>query len=175
MKTLENTNLKIQINKNSLINKKKSGFFYLFLILFILLGLLLSSCKPKQETFYPRQKMLAKSWRGNSVKIAGIETFNFLPACKKDDILTFMPFGNLAWNESTTKCSPTAPDLIAASTWVLNQAETHLYVRKGIVSTQELEIFEILELTETTARFKINIINGAGLPIQYEYGFVVVP
>src|SRR5436190_5553248 len=71
------------------------------------------------------------SWKFSSAKASGIDVTAQIPACFKDNTMTFVTGGTGTISEGATICSPAAP---ATFTWAFQTSETQLNLNTPIIT-----------------------------------------
>lgn len=124
------------------------------------LALTFTSCKKDEETPTPApaptktQLLTAKSWKMTSMKVGTMDYIGFLPACQKDDFLTFKTNFTVIDDEGATKCDPADPQT-ETSGWSFINNET------AIVS-ESTDTLKIIKLTADTLRVETKFETDAG-------------
>lgn len=80
-----------------------------------------------------------------------VDAYAQMPACQKDDFRRFNINNTLVIDESTTKCTTTAPQQTSAR-WDFNSTQTQLRITGP--GTTPAVIYDVLELTATTLRLR---------------------
>jgi hypothetical protein len=108
-----------------------------FSVFFVAAALLFSSCgKDKTKT-----ELLTGKWKVTDLTVAGVNTFASVPACQKDDFVTFSASGTVTSDEGATKCSASSPQT-STQTWSWSSNETILVVSN--------DSYTLTSLTATT-------------------------
>ena len=119
-------------------------------IAFIASILVLSSCQKEDNIPVPKTKtqlLSQSSWRFKNATASGTDISASLPACQKDNIITFAAAGTGTLDEGATKCN--APDPQTTSlTWSFLSGETVLRVSIALFSGTGND-FTLISLTET--------------------------
>jgi hypothetical protein len=135
--------------------------------------LLFTNCN-KNDTPAPAQptktELITKSsWKFSSAKAGGIDVTAQIPACFKDNTMTFVTGGTGTISEGATICSPAAP---ATFTWAFQTSETQLNLNTPII-TGGSGLFTIVSLTDVNLVVSQNItIPPSVTPINVELTFI---
>jgi len=95
----------------------------------------------------------AIDWDGFGTMVTNI--FSQMPACSKDDIITFKSNGTYVNEEGPSKCDPSDPDVIDTGTWTFNSDESKIVINDGEGSTMDANI---VELTKTTMKITYDLV-----------------
>lgn len=117
-------------------------------ILFILLGAFIwSSCTKNGTSSLSKTTLITTgSWKFSTATVAGVDASSQIPACYKDNIITFVSNGTATINEGTTVCSPSTA---GAYTWSFQNNETKLNMSGNLIPGGNGN-FTIVALNETT-------------------------
>ncbi|KAB2917679.1 MAG: hypothetical protein F9K23_04665 [Bacteroidetes bacterium] len=112
------------------------------------------------------QLLTAKSWRMTSMKVGTMDYIGFLPACQKDDFMTFKTNFTVIDDEGATKCDPSDPQ-VETSAWSFINNET------AIVS-ESTDTLKILKLTADTLRVETKFETDEGKRETANMTFITV-
>lgn len=118
-----------------------------FILLLVIAGLLsvgLTNCK-KDKTKTKTQLLTEKSWKFDKATADGSDASSFIPACDKDNIITFVSNGTGTVNEGIIVC---VPPKAGSFTWSFSNNETILTLSGSILAWASGS-FTIVSLTET--------------------------
>ena len=93
------------------------------------------------------------SWKFSSAKASGIDVTAQVPACFKDNTITFVANGTGTINESTNICTPASP---ATFTWVFQTNGTEISLNTPLVSGGS-GVFKIVLLNDVSMVVSQNI------------------
>lgn len=126
------------------------------------LALTFTSCKKDEENPTPSpapaptktQLLTAKSWKMASMKVGTMDYFGFLPACQKDDFLTFKTNMTVVDDDGATKCDPADPQT-ETSGWSFINNET-------AILSESTDTLKIIKLTADTLKVETKFENDEG-------------
>ena len=95
----------------------------------------------------------AVDWDGFGTMVTNI--YSQMPACSKDDIVTFKSNGTYINEEGPSKCDPSDPDVIDTGTWTFNSDETKIIIDDGEGFTMDANI---LELTSSSMKITYDLV-----------------
>ncbi|MCX8019331.1 MAG: lipocalin family protein [Chitinophagaceae bacterium] len=128
----------------------------LFLLTLFLIGI--SSCK-KDKQKSKTELLVQASWKLSNVKANGNDVTSSIPACLRDNILTFEANGSGNVNEGPTKCNASDPNTYSI-TWSFRNGETQIQINPAIIPGGS-DIFSLDKLTETELVLSQNVQTGA--------------
>ena len=110
------------------------------------------------------------SWKFSSAKAAGIDVTAQIPACFKDNTITFVASGGTGTiSEGATVCAPPAP---ASFTWSFQSSETQLNLNTPLI-TGGSGLFTIVKLDAVNLVVSQNMtIPPAPGPVNVELTFI---
>jgi len=132
-----------------------------------------SSCD-KNETPTPpppsKTDYVTKStWKFSSARANGIDVTSQIPACFKDNTITFVASGTGTISEGANICSPAAP---ASFTWTFQSSETQINLSTPLI-TGGSGLFTIVSLSDVTLVVSQNMtIPPSTTPINAEITFI---
>ena len=140
---------------------------------FCFTALIFSSCD-KNETPTPpppsKTDYVAKStWKFSSAKANGTDVTSQIPACFKDNTITFVANGTGTISEGANVCSPAAP---ASFTWTFQSSETQINLSTPLF-TGGSGLFTIVSLSDVTLVVSQNMtIPPSTTPVNVEITFI---
>ncbi len=119
------------------------------LILLAFLAIAFTACKDDEETTTPSKTKMelltSGSWVATDMLLNDTSFWVLVPACAKDDFMTFKSDGTVITDEGATKCDPMDPQTTTEN-WSFNSNQTKV--------TIDGDEADILELTESVMRVK---------------------
>lgn len=118
------------------------------IVLVVVFCSVIVSCKKKNNAPPPPTKtehLTRSSWQFEKATASGIDVTAMVPACFKDNIITFASNGTGTISEGTIGCVPPAPSVF---TWSFQNNETQLSLSAAII-TGGSGLFNIITLNET--------------------------
>ena len=110
--------------------------------------LFITSCDKNDDpppTPPTKTELITKSsWKFSSAKANGADATALIPACFKDNTMTFVATGTGTISEGATACVPPAP---ASFTWSFQSSETQLNLNTPLI-TGGSGLFTIVSLTD---------------------------
>ena len=143
------------------------------LILFAVLSFSIfsfSSCDKTDEAPPTNTDYITKaSWKFSSAKAGGIDVTAQVPACFKDNTITFAINGSGTITEGTNVCAPPSPPTF---TWTFQNNGTQLSLSNALV-TGGSGLFTIVLLNDASLVVSQNMtIPPAPAPINVEFTFI---
>jgi hypothetical protein len=83
------------------------------------------ACK-KDNPQPSKTDLLSKSWKTTSIISNGQEVFTSFSSCQKDDLFILTKDGKYSYDEGSTKCNSSDPQVIEMGTWVFQENQTKL-------------------------------------------------
>jgi hypothetical protein len=123
----------------------KKGSLKLALFLSLLVALF-SSCSKSSSGSSGTTLITKGSWKFSAATVAGADASSQIPACYKDNIITFVADGTATINEGATVCSPSTA---GTYTWSFQNNETKLNMSGNLIPGGNGN-FNIVALNETT-------------------------
>ncbi len=128
----------------------------------VALTLMVSSCKkdkdnPTPSTPAPQTKtqiLTSHSWIAKSMVSNNVDFYPFMPACEKDNFLTFKANGTSTYDEGALKCDPSDPQ-VENGTWKFIANETKIIIDNS-------DTAEVQTLTAETLVIKIKFEDDEG-------------
>ena len=108
------------------------------------------------------------SWKFSSAKASGIDVTAQVPACFKDNTITFVANGTGTINESTNICTPASP---ATFTWVFQTNGTEINLNTPLVSGGS-GVFKIVLLNDVSMVVSQNITIAPAPSTNVELTFI---
>lgn len=95
--------------------------------------------------------LAAGKWKLVGLNSNGTDIYNNLPACKKDNLISFKANGEYTEEEGATKCNTSASETLVNSTWYIFAYERELTANKTTYNIREFSETRIeLERRDTT-------------------------
>ena len=109
------------------------------------------------------------SWKFSSAKAGGFDVTAQIPACFKDNTITFVSTGTGTISEGAVACSPAAP---ATFTWSFQNSETQINLNTPLISGGS-GLFTIVKLDAVNLVVSQNMtIPPAPGPVNVELTFI---
>ena len=108
------------------------------------------------------------SWKFSSAKAGGFDVTAQIPACFKDNTITFVANGTGTINESTNICTPASP---ATFTWVFQTNGTEINLNTPLVSGGS-GVFKIVLLNDVSMVVSQNITIAPAPSTNVELTFI---
>lgn len=118
-----------------------------FTIILTLFAITFQTCK-KSSSSKPKPELLTQTtWKFSAATVNGTDASNYIDACQKDNIYTFVTNGTGNVDEGATKCDPGDPQTIPF-TWNFANNETVLHLSTTFFSGATNDV-TVKTLTET--------------------------
>ena len=132
-------------------------------------ALTFSSCDKEDNPPPSNTDYITKSsWKFSSAKASGIDVTAQVPACFKDNTITFVTNGTGTINESTNICTPASP---ATFTWVFQTNGTEINLNTPLVSGGS-GVFKIVLLNDVSMVVSQNITIAPAPSTNVELTFI---
>jgi len=132
-------------------------------------ALTFSSCDKEDNPPPSNTDYITKSsWKFSSAKASGIDVTAQVPACFKDNTITFVANGTGTINESTNICTPASP---ATFTWVFQTNGTEINLNTPLVSGGS-GVFKIVLLNDVSMVVSQNITIAPAPSTNVELTFI---
>ena len=124
---------------------------------------------PAPPTPTKTELITKSSWKFSSAKAGGIDVTAQIPACFKDNTITFVATGTGTISEGAVACSPAAP---ATFTWSFQSSETQINLNTPLI-TGGSGLFTIVKLDAVNLVVSQNMtIPPAPGPVNVELTFI---
>ena len=133
-------------------------------------ALTFSSCDKEDNPPPSNTDYITKSsWKFSSAKAGGFDVTAQIPACFKDNTITFVATGTGTISEGAVACSPAAP---ATFTWSFQSSETQINLNTPLI-TGGSGLFTIVKLDAVNLVVSQNMtIPPAPGPVNVELTFI---
>ena len=132
-------------------------------------ALTFSSCDKEDNPPPSNTDYITKSsWKFSSAKASGMDVTAQVPACFKDNTITFVANGTGTINESTNICTPASP---ATFTWVFQTNGTEINLNTPLVSGGS-GVFKIVLLNDVSMVVSQNITIAPAPSTNVELTFI---
>ena len=124
---------------------------------------------PAPPTPTKTELITKSSWKFSSAKAGGFDVTAQIPACFKDNTITFVSTGTGTISEGAVACSPAAP---ATFTWSFQSSETQINLNTPLI-TGGSGLFTIVKLDAVNLVVSQNMtIPPAPGPVNVELTFI---
>ena len=143
-------------------------------LVFCFTALFFTNCDKNDDPPTPppptKTELITKSsWKFSSAKAGGIDVTAQIPACFKDNTITFVSTGTGTISEGAVACSPAAP---ATFTWSFQSSETQINLNTPLI-TGGSGLFTIVKLDAVNLVVSQNMtIPPAPGPVNVELTFI---
>ena len=114
------------------------------------------SCKKEESEPTPQDYLTAGQWKMTGIMVdppidvLGVQisdVWDYVPACQKDNLVTFQSDGTIIEDEGDSKCLPDDPQTTTDGTWSLTTDGKTLIIN---LPDQDTQLVTITTLNETT-------------------------
>ena len=143
-------------------------------LVFCFTALFFTNCDKNDDPPTPppptKTELITKSsWKFSSAKAGGFDVTAQIPACFKDNTITFVSTGTGTISEGAVACSPAAP---ATFTWSFQSSETQINLNTPLI-TGGSGLFTIVKLDAVNLVVSQNMtIPPAPGPVNVELTFI---
>jgi hypothetical protein len=133
------------------------------IILLAILVTVVYACKKKDSTTTTtptptktqKDYLMDGKWQITAIKVGSIlgnqDLCDTMPACRKDNLASFLSSGKVLSDEGPTKCSSSAPQTDSSGSWSLTSDFKELTVNASWVLSGH-NTFQVLELTTSSMK-----------------------
>lgn len=140
----------------------KSPILKISVILILFAMVAIQACKKSSSSSKSKTELLTQtSWKFSAATVNGNDASNYIDACQKDNIYTFVSNGSGNVDEGPTKCNSGDPQTIPF-TWNLATNETVLHLSTTFFSGLAT-ILRLRRLQKLSLSFHFLILHRLGL------------